>query len=169
MFKRIEMWQVQCDRCGCCCDDSMGIIAWSDKEGAEQVALDSDWREIDGKHYCPDCYDVDDCTDDYRPKPPKIKQQIDAIVDEVTLEYLTMPGALYITARQRHVADARAVVFYLLHRRMGMSSTQVGKLFNRSHATVLAAVRRCEEWLSMPLLNPKAVDVIRHIQHKYDL
>lgn len=59
--------------------------------------------------------------------------------------------------------------FYLLHRRMGMSSTQVGKLFNRNHATVLAAVRRCEEWLTMPMLNPKAVNLIRYIVNEYNL
>lgn len=71
MFKQVKMWQVQCDRCGRgCIDDYMGIVAWTDKDSAEQVALDSEWRKIDGKLYCPDCYEIGDDTDEYRPKPP---------------------------------------------------------------------------------------------------
>lgn len=33
----------------------------------------------------------------------------------------------------------------------------------------LAAVRRCEEWLTMPMLNPKAVNLIRYIVNEYNL
>ncbi len=93
----------------------------------------------------------------------------DKVIGEVAMHYMIVPDDLHRPTRERHVADARAVVFYLLHRRMGMSSTQVGKLFNRNHATVLAAVRRCEEWLTMPMLNPKAVNLIRYIVNEYNL
>ena len=32
------------------------------------VAEQSEWQKIGGKHYCPDCYELDEETDEYVPK-----------------------------------------------------------------------------------------------------
>lgn len=67
MIKQVTMHSVVCDRCGKTfeADD---IIAWTDECSAREYALDSEWKEIDGKHYCPDCYEYDESIDEYVPK-----------------------------------------------------------------------------------------------------
>lgn len=42
MYRPIEMYQIVCDRCG-----------------EVDIGDYSDWEMIDGKHYCPDCYEVE--------------------------------------------------------------------------------------------------------------
>lgn len=67
MIKPVTMYSVVCDRCGKTfeADDS---VAWTDKQSARFYALESEWKEIDNKHYCPDCYEFDDELDEYVPK-----------------------------------------------------------------------------------------------------
>lgn len=47
--------------------DENGCVGYIDYDIWEQAESD-DWLEIDGKHYCPNCYEHDDDLDDYRPK-----------------------------------------------------------------------------------------------------
>lgn len=42
MYRPITMYQIVCDRCG-----------------EVDIGDYSDWEMIDGKHYCPDCYEVE--------------------------------------------------------------------------------------------------------------
>lgn len=67
MIKPVTMYSVICDRCGKLfeADDS---VAWTDKQSARFYALESEWKEIDNKHYCPDCYEFNDELDEYVPK-----------------------------------------------------------------------------------------------------
>lgn len=67
MIKPVTMYSVVCDRCGKPfeADDS---VAWTDKQSARFYALESEWKEIDNKHYCHDCYEFDDELDEYVPK-----------------------------------------------------------------------------------------------------
>jgi hypothetical protein len=47
-----------CDGPDCkkrCPSEDDQIIAWVDDSQAEFYADDSDWRTVDGKHYCADC------------------------------------------------------------------------------------------------------------------
>ena len=39
-----------------------------DKDSALMVAEQSEWMDINGNHYCPDCYELDEVTDEYVPK-----------------------------------------------------------------------------------------------------
>ena len=67
MIKPIQYYDIVCDRCGkSLINDSE--MCYPDTKSAGMVALQSEWREIGGKHYCPDCYEVDDETDKYVPK-----------------------------------------------------------------------------------------------------
>lgn len=54
-----------CDRCGEEFDDN---CYHTDAYSLEQSAEFSRWREIGGKWYCPDCYELNDETDEYEPK-----------------------------------------------------------------------------------------------------
>ena len=58
MYRPITMYQIVCDRCG-------EVFGGTDTCSAlfcnKEVDIGdySDWEMIDGKHYCPDCYDVE--------------------------------------------------------------------------------------------------------------
>lgn len=73
MIRKVDMYQCVCDRCGkTYIDECEGIVAWADGNYASNAAYEDGWADIDGKDYCPDCYEYDEETDDYYAKP---KQQ----------------------------------------------------------------------------------------------
>ena len=67
MIKPVTMYSVVCDRCGKEFE-TYDFVAWTDECSAREQALESEWQEIGGKHYCPDCYEYDENTDEYVPK-----------------------------------------------------------------------------------------------------
>lgn len=69
--------------------------------------------------------------------------------------------------RVRKLADARAVVCYLLHGKAKMSCVEVGQMIHRTHATVLYFKRRACEWVSRPALNRRAVCAIKELEKRY--
>lgn len=71
MIVKEYFYNLQCDRCCNLCDDEMWHI---DESTVKAIAEESGWREIDGKHYCPDCYEVDD-NDRCVPLPPIVTPQ----------------------------------------------------------------------------------------------
>ena len=67
MIKEVTYYDIICDRCGKSFTDE-SETCYPDTKSAEMVAKDSEWLTIDGKHYCPDCYELDKVTDEYVPK-----------------------------------------------------------------------------------------------------
>ena len=67
MIKEVTYYDIICDRCGKSLIEE-SEMCYTDTESAEMVAKDSEWLEIDSKHYCPDCYELDEVTDEYVPK-----------------------------------------------------------------------------------------------------
>lgn len=58
MYRPITMYQIVCDRCGEVFGGTDTCSAlFCDK--STDIGDYSDWEMIDGKHYCPDCYDVE--------------------------------------------------------------------------------------------------------------
>lgn len=68
MIKQVKMYECVCDRCGHRQSADDGLL-YHDRESAEQIALESEWRTLGGKHYCPNCLEFDDDLDEWRPKP----------------------------------------------------------------------------------------------------
>lgn len=69
MIKKVEMYSCVCDGCGKThVNDELGYIAWVDECQAFADAEEYGWTEIDGKLYCPNCYEYDEETDEYMPK-----------------------------------------------------------------------------------------------------
>lgn len=57
MYRPITMYQIVCDKCGVVFGGTETCSSlFSNKE--VDIGDYSDWEEIDGKHYCPDCYEV---------------------------------------------------------------------------------------------------------------
>ena len=55
MFIQVECWNVKCDGCGLEFDGGE-FSGWNDKSYSYDVAQNEDWEEIDGSHYCPECW-----------------------------------------------------------------------------------------------------------------
>ena len=59
---------VKCDRCG---EFHEGEFTYfSDESEAVEQAESDDWRELNGKHYCPNCHSIDEEADEVKPLPP---------------------------------------------------------------------------------------------------
>ena len=60
MIKEVKMYTVICDNCGIDVNESEEISCWGDEGYAEDCAMEADWIQEDGNHYCPDCFEYDD-------------------------------------------------------------------------------------------------------------
>ena len=66
MVKEVTCYDIICDRCGKSFSEE-SEMCYTDKNSALMVAEQSEWMDINGKHYCPDCYELDEVTDEYVP------------------------------------------------------------------------------------------------------
>ena len=66
MIKQVIYYDIICDRCGKSFREE-SEMCYTDKDSALMVAEQSEWIDINGKHYCPDCYELDEVTDEYVP------------------------------------------------------------------------------------------------------
>lgn len=67
MIKEVTYYDIICDRCGKSLTEE-SEMCYPDKDSALMVAEQSEWKKICGKHYCADCYELDEKTDKYVPK-----------------------------------------------------------------------------------------------------
>ena len=67
MIEEVTYYDIICDRCGKSLTEESNIC-YPDTNSALMVAGQSEWIDINGKHYCPDCYELDEETDEYLPK-----------------------------------------------------------------------------------------------------
>lgn len=73
-------------------------------------------------------------------KNTRIKQIIQVVADR----YSVKPSDILSCHKTRTVARARAAVMYIL-RQAGYSTTYIGEMLNKHHATVIMSCRRIEE------------------------
>ena len=91
------------------------------------------------------------------------------IITDIAALFDIDSAAIFSRRRDRHISDARAVACYVLHRKICMSSTEVGRILHLNHATVLHAVKNCELWLDNSRINPRGQSNIIKICKKYGL
>ena len=68
MIQPITVFTVICDRCQKDHNKGNEVCGYNNSSFAEDCATDDDWKEIEGKHYCPECYFYDDNSDQFSPK-----------------------------------------------------------------------------------------------------
>ena len=74
MKQEVKSMIIVCDGCGESFHDGNDFCSYIDDENGElieQSALDSEWLKFGDKHYCPDCYELDD-EDHYHTKDGKV-------------------------------------------------------------------------------------------------
>lgn len=69
MICEMTMYQAVCDGCGGLLKNSLTkrTIVFEDEEWLRATCSELGWREIGGKFYCPNCYEYDEETDEYKP------------------------------------------------------------------------------------------------------
>ena len=63
MKVKVESYNIVCDCCGESFHDGNDFVCFSDDPDGGLIrdeALTANWLEIGDKHYCPDCYSIDD-------------------------------------------------------------------------------------------------------------
>ena len=75
---------IKCNRCNELYDDGEHSF-WMDESSAIENAMDSEWVEEKGKHYCPDCHDYDEDHEAYtiRPDFPDYLKTLNKFLDNV--------------------------------------------------------------------------------------
>ena len=67
MIKEVTYNDIICDHYGKSLTEE-SEMCYPDKESAEMVAKNSECMTIGERHYCPNCYELDEETDEYVPK-----------------------------------------------------------------------------------------------------
>jgi len=84
-----------------------------------------------------------------RPAVDYEKPKINDIIERVCKHYQIPISQLYIKRNFREIVEARSVVMYLLHRYLGMTSTEVARIFDKNHATVLHNCNKVEGFMDI--------------------
>lgn len=88
------------------------------------------------------------------------------IINDVARYYGITPDELIHGDRHRAFTDPRHVAAYCLHDRLGLCYSSIGRMLGgKRHATIIYAVRKVDDWVNMPRLNPRAVNCINCINH----
>ena len=79
---------VKCNRCGEQYEDGEHSF-WSDEDNAIENAMESEWIEEKGKHYCTECYEYNEEKDENLPKIdfPEYIKKTKKFIDKMLLSY----------------------------------------------------------------------------------
>lgn len=55
MIYEVTMYGITCDECSSNLECDEGYMVFNYEHEAKYIARESEWKEIDGKWYCPDC------------------------------------------------------------------------------------------------------------------
>ncbi len=83
------------------------------------------------------------------------------IIDLVCRHFKTSYGELRTTSRARQILNPRQVAMYLIRKNMSkyeITSTNIGLLFRRDHATVLNAVKIVQNQMDTDAIYKRTVD-----------
>ena len=69
------------------------------------------------------------------------------IINNICYYYSINPEDLRSRNRKAAVRDARNLTMYCLHKVLKLTSTYVGEMLNRDHATVLNGSKRTMDWI----------------------
>ena len=76
----------------------------------------------------------------YQFKKPK-KTEIDSVINKVCIMYEISKKELFTKTRTRDIVRARNIIHNILNEKYKMSLTDIGKIFNQDHTTVLYSIQ----------------------------
>lgn len=88
------------------------------------------------------------------------------IIERVAELYHTTTWGFFSTSRKRIFSDQRVCVCYLCQRRLKMCASEIARMMDKTHASVLHYIKTGETWMALPKINPDAVRVIAAVDQE---
>ena len=90
---------------------------------------------------------------------------VEKIVDEVSRTYNVATEDIYSRKKSADIAYARQISMYIVAQVMSLSSTEIGKKFNKDHTTVLYTIEKIKTILKSNESEKKLIeDIIKNVQ-----
>ena len=97
--------------------------------------------------------------------PEKEAAALQVICDVAELYGITV-AEIKSCRRFRKLADSRAVICHILCTQCKFSYSEVARMLNRTHATIINSVKNAEEWIKVPNINPEGANAINKLTRK---
>ena len=96
----------------------------------------------------------------------KIHKDIDkdSIILKVCNYYGVSVDELMSESRLRKIADARNTLYYIFHKCYQMTSTEVAKMFNKNHATILSGANKIDGFMRFDKIFRKQINNLINIE-----
>lgn len=89
---------------------------------------------------------------------------VEKIVDEVSRTYSVSAEDIFSRKKSAEIAKARQVSIYIVHEVMGLSSTEIGKKFNKDHTTVLYTTDKIKNLIKTNEMEKRLIeDIIKNV------
>ena len=88
----------------------------------------------------------------------------ESIILKVCNYYNVTLDELMSKSRLRKIADARNTLFYIFHKCYKMTSTEVGKIFNKNHATILSGANKIDGFMRFDKVFRNQINQIINIE-----
>lgn len=89
---------------------------------------------------------------------------VERIVDEVSRTYNVSSEDIFSKKKSAEIAKARQISMYIVHKVMGLSSTEIGKKFNKDHTTVLYTTDKVNKLIKSNEMEKRIIeDIIKNV------
>ena len=88
----------------------------------------------------------------------------DSIILKVCNYYGISLDELMSKSRLRKIADARNTLYYIFHKCYKMTSTEVAKMFNKNHATILSGANKIDGFMRFDKVFRKQINNLINIE-----
>ena len=89
---------------------------------------------------------------------------IDSTILKVCNYYGISLDELMSKSRLRKIVDARNTLYYIFHKCYKMTSTEVAKIFNKNHATILSGANKIEGFMRFDKIFRKQINNLVNIE-----
>jgi len=88
MITTETFYGLKCDRCGELFENGEYSF-WADEDCAMENAFEEEWNELNGRHYCPNCHEINEETDEIKvyEEYPKHLKTLNGFIDKILHGY----------------------------------------------------------------------------------
>ncbi len=89
---------------------------------------------------------------------------VEKIVEEVSRTYNVSTEDIFSKKKSADIAKARQISIYIVHTVMGLSSTEIGKKFNKDHTTILYTTDKIKKLIKQNEMEKRLIeDIIKNV------
>ena len=84
-----------------------------------------------------------------RPAVNHKKELVEQVIDNVCREFNVTYFDIRRRIRLKHIVEARSIIAFICHKKLGLTSTATGAIIERDHATVLSSCRKVQGFMDV--------------------